>query len=149
MAFYENHGFSKDGSKILFSGSHEARWPTDNNLYVKDLKTGSITKLSGVNYNDRNYDEHAQYTPDGSKIIWGTNRNNNNKGLDYWIMNADGTNQKRLTYFNHQTISKHVPKKTTYTASDFSFHPSGRKIVAWIFTDLKAQEGFTAIIEFK
>jgi Tol biopolymer transport system component len=147
QAFYENHGYSKDGSKLLFSGSHEARWPLDNSLYTIELSTGNIVKLSGVDYNDRSYDEHAQYTPDGSKIIWGTNRDNANKGMDYWIMNADGKGQKRLTYFNHPTKSDYLPKGTPYTACDFSFDPSGKKMVAWIFTDLANQEGKTVIIE--
>lgn len=146
-AFYENHGFSKDGKKILFSSSYEARWHLDNNLYDVELSTGKVTNLSGKNYRDRSYDEHAQYTPDGKYIVWGTNRDNSNKGMDYWIMEADGTNQRRLTYFNHPTKNKHLPKGKTYTAVDLSFHPSGKKILAWIFTDWIEQIGFNAIIE--
>jgi Tol biopolymer transport system component len=149
MAFYENHGFSKDGSKLLFSSSHEARWPLDHSLYTIELSTGEIKNLTSVNYRDRFYDEHAQYTPDGKKIIWGTNRDISNKGMDYWIMNADGTNQQRVTYFNHPTKNQFLPKGKIYHTVDFSIHPDGKRIIAWVITDLGKQEGFTAIIHLK
>lgn len=149
QAFYENHGFSPDGSKILFSSSFEAKGLLDHNLYTLELSSGKITNLSAKDGKESSYDEHAQYTPDGKQIVWGTNRDNKNKGMDYWIMDADGTNQRRLTYFNHPTKTDFLPKGKTYTAVDLSFDPTGKKILVWVFTDLANQEGLTAIIELK
>ncbi len=148
-AFYENHGFSNDGSKIVFSGSHEAKGLLDHDLYIVELATGKITNMSGKEGKESAYDEIAQYSPDGTKIVWGTNRNNKNKGMDYWVMDADGTNQKRLTWFNHPTKNKFLPKDQAYTAVDFSFHPDGKRILARIFTDWVKQVGFTAMIDLK
>lgn len=149
-AIYENHGFSKDGQKLLFMSSYEASYFLDNNLYDIDLLTGEIRNLTAVAYKDRNYDEHAQYTPDGTHIIWGTNRDNSNKGMDYWIMNSDGTSPERLTWFNIDEKNTFLPKGK-YTTCDFSFDPksNGKRFVSWIFTDVSEQEGITVLIELK
>ncbi len=37
------------------------------------------------------------WSPDGSKIVYSSNRERTSDGLDIWVMDADGSNQTRLT----------------------------------------------------
>jgi len=42
------------------------------------------------------WDRHPSFSPDGSQIVFFSNRT----GIrQLWIMNADGSNQRQLTYF--------------------------------------------------
>jgi Tol biopolymer transport system component len=102
MKFYETHGFSPDDKKILFSGSPSGYYQ-NMDIYEYDLHFEKVLRLTGP---DREWDEHAHYSPDGKKIIWMSS-----KGIsqiikqyqvktDYWIMDRNGLNKKRVTYFN-------------------------------------------------
>ncbi|MFZ1702612.1 MAG: hypothetical protein WAU71_17470 [Pyrinomonadaceae bacterium] len=144
--FYENHGLSPDGRKIIFTGNFEM---TANPLsffkqkiYTYDFATKKMTALAKERYN-----ELAQYSPVGDKIIWFTSVDNKNQGTDYWSMNYDGSGKKRLTDFNN-------PKNSTFkgkviTAADNSFSPDGKQLVAYLQTNIFTQEGMTVIIDLK
>ena len=78
-------------------------------LYVKDLTTGHQTRLTHA----EGYDAEASYSPDGTEIIFASNRAAFESELsprdaelfkidpafmnDLYIMNADGTDVRRLT----------------------------------------------------
>jgi Tol biopolymer transport system component len=125
--FYENHGFSPDYEKLLFtSNMYGDKSPlTNNNIYTLDLETEKLTQLTSEGYN-----EHATYSPDGSRILWGSNKDNKNHGMDYWIMDPDGSNKKRLTYFNAKDHPESTKKKAL--AIDHSWSPDGRRVMAYV-----------------
>ena len=122
---YETHSFSPDDNKILFSAGTPGDPSTSLDLYLLDLMNGSTQNLTnsvGV------WDEHAHYTPDGTKIVWASSagitltRDYFVPFLDYWIMNADGTNRLRLTYFNTPGYPESYPNGLV--CADFSFSTS-------------------------
>ncbi len=140
--FYENHGFSPDGTQLLFSGSfEEGKAVLENtNIYSMSLADGSLAQLTIEAYN-----EHARYSPDGKKIVWMSNRENSNKGTDYWLMNADGSNKERLTYFNQPGCPGYTGDRIVM--ADNSWSPDGRRVVAYMQTNLIAQTGKTVKID--
>jgi Tol biopolymer transport system component len=140
-AFYETHCFSPDDRSILFSTTKE---PGDfEHMYIVRLELATGHTVTLTDPAQGQWNEHAQYSPDGSKIIWissegipqnPTNPNNPanpNKifvKTDYWMMNADGSNKHRLTYFNEPGAPEYRPSQNI--ASDLSWSPDGKSIVA-------------------
>ncbi len=124
--FYENHGFSPDDSCLLFTSNLLVGNPilTQCNIYSFNIYTSVLKKLTGMKYN-----EHASYTPDGSKIMWGTTLQNQivNPGMDLWIMNPDSTNKQRITYFNKPGHYESVGSKVTTV--DHSWNATGDRLV--------------------
>ena len=96
--FYETHAFSRDGRQLLFSAGQVAESSLD--IYLLDLVTGELRNLTN---SPTEYDEHAQFTPDGNYIVWASSRDIAIRRsyfvpyLDYWVMRADGTERQRLT----------------------------------------------------
>ncbi len=123
-AFYENHGFSPDGSRLIFTSNFEGRRRADYDIYTVDLRTRQRTRLTHEDYN-----EHAQYSPDGRHIVWMTNRGNPKGGTDYWIMNADGSNKRRLTHFNVEGHPDYAGRKIS--VADFAWKPDGTAIAGY------------------
>jgi Tol biopolymer transport system component len=78
-------------------------------LFVKDLNTDTYTRLTDA----MGYDAEASFSPDGTQIVFASNRDAYQRELsereaalfkidpasmiDLYIMNADGTNVRRLT----------------------------------------------------
>jgi Tol biopolymer transport system component len=97
---YENHGFSPDDTKILFSGNvqkNQPKWGWD--ICLVDIKTERLTPLT-TTFSE--WDEHASYSPDGKKIVWTSSMGYDTDPLktDFWIMDADGSHKQQLTFFN-------------------------------------------------
>ncbi|MBU2592538.1 hypothetical protein KKD61_03710 [Patescibacteria group bacterium] len=136
-AFYENHGFSPDSRKLIFSSNFQKGKPvlTNTNIYTLDIKSSSVNQLTNEGYN-----EHAIYSPAGNKIIWMTSKGNN-RGTDYWVMNPDGSNKQRLTYFNQPNHPDYMGKNIT--VADFSWSPDSQKIVGYYHDTATPSSYFT------
>jgi Tol biopolymer transport system component len=141
--WYETHGFSPDGRKIIFSGNLLKGQPdTGMDIYTIDTKTSKVTPLT---HSFHRWDEHAHYSPDGKKIIWiaSVNRFSPKKWrktmqAEYFVMNADGTNKQQLTYFNtpgHPHYSIFNGKRVI--CADSAWNAEGDKIMASIAVDGK------------
>jgi Tol biopolymer transport system component len=80
--------FSPDGSKIVFcaGASTFAR-----DIYVVNSDGSDLTRLtSGVGNN-----VYPAFSPNGRKIVFTSNRTGTSQ---VWLMNADGSNQRQLTF---------------------------------------------------
>jgi Tol biopolymer transport system component len=131
-AFYETHDFSPDDKKILFATTTKPGDYKHMSIVEMDLASGETKALTGSD----DWNEHAHFSPDGSKIIWASSRDiDQNDALkitrnDFWIMNADGSGKKRLTYFNQPGAPEYRP--TFNIASDLSWSPDGKAFVAYL-----------------
>jgi hypothetical protein len=96
--FIETGGFSANSQEMLFTSDYQNHLFVENQIYEMNLHDGAITRLTtGGAYN-----EHPRFTPDG-QIIWMTDRDRPRSqagGTDWWIMNADGSDPRRLTDFS-------------------------------------------------
>ena len=138
--FYESHAFSNDDRKILFSGNLKPRQsPVGLDLYELDLEANRLKRLT-ESAND--WDEHAHYSPNGTKIAWMSSTgfdiewddisgHNWQRYLktELWIMDADGLNKQRLTYFNTPGHAEYMGGARC-VVSDSAWSPDGKSIVA-------------------
>lgn len=100
----EYPSFSPEGTRIAFSG-HTGR---DYDIFVSDLRTGMTTQLT----DSRGSDSWPAWSPDGSTIAFSSERDDcsfrsreqecwrsepGDAHHDIWLMDADGSNQRRLT----------------------------------------------------
>jgi Tol biopolymer transport system component len=134
--WYETHDFSPDDSRVLFTAGTGATSWSGFDIWDMEIATQKLNRLTS---DPEIWDEHAHYSPDGEKIVWASSReypydpSTFDKAvatlkLDYWIMDADGLNKQRLTYFN-EPRHEHYMGYTSIVA-DCSWSPDGRKIVA-------------------
>ncbi len=123
-AFYETHGFSPDGRALIYSSDVERGLK----LYLHDLRSGSTRRLTE---DPRVWDEHAIFSPDGRRIVHMSSR-----GLrfrvspfdlqaEFWLMDGDGRNQHRLTYF-HQPGHAHFRPGDFAVAADSAWRWDGK-----------------------
>lgn len=132
---YENHGFSPDGAKLIFSSNLKNDQSIhSSDIYTLDVQTQQLTALTDTGYN-----EHAHYSPDGTKIIWMSTNGNIEPSkvdrisfTDWWIMNSDGTDKKRLTYLNKKGHPHFVFWGTC--AADLDWLPNGKGFIGYYFT---------------
>jgi Tol biopolymer transport system component len=106
---------SPDGEKIAFVSDRDG----NGEIYLMDADGSDPVRLT----NHAAGDIQPAFSPDGSKIVFASNRVDYDAGEstlvpDLWIMNADGTDQQRLTFFDH-----------ALGASSPWFSPDGTRIV--------------------
>ena len=152
--FYESHAFSIDDSKVLFCGNPDGQSDVGFDIYEMDLETQELTNLT---MSPDDWDEHAQYSPDGKKIAWMSSTGfdivfesiEGHEWMRYlvtelWIMDVDGSNKQRLTYFNEPGYPEYMGG-TRCVVSDISWSPDGDRIVVLVayegegFAGLKAK----------
>ena len=132
MMFYETHGFSPDDQKILFSGSPSGYYQYMD-IYEYDLHSEEMLRLTGP---DHEWDEHAHYSPDGKKIVWMSSRGipqtikQYQVNTDYWLMDRNGTNKKRLSYFNDPQSEHFIPGGVA--SADCDWLNDGSKIIGYL-----------------
>ena len=118
--WYENHGFSPDGQRVIFTSS-EPDLPVNlaTNIYTMTVATGAIAdKLTTTAYN-----EHAIFSPDGEHVIW-MSGDNVFVATDWWVMNADGSDKRQLTRLS-DPASDHY-QGTNTIAADFAWGDDSR-----------------------
>jgi Tol biopolymer transport system component len=97
--------WSPDGTKIAFV-SYRENTGVQGAIYVVKADGSGVVGLTGLQ-NDR-----PRWSPDGSKIAFVSRRDGNH---EIYVMNADGTNQRRLT-------------NNTWIDDDPAWSPDGTKI---------------------
>jgi len=133
-AVYKAHDFSPDDKQILFSTTKTAGDFKHTSLVRMDLATGKTTYLTDPSAEE--FNAYAHYSPDGSKIIWASSRGIEQNPLrkitrnDFWIMHADGSDKRRLTFFNESGAPEF---RSAYNiASDLSWSPDGKSFAAYL-----------------
>jgi hypothetical protein len=76
-----------------------------------------------------------------------TNTGVTRKGTDWWIMNADGTDKKRISFMN-EPGSVHDQGKKVW-AGFVSFSPNGKRFIGGMQISLITQEGKIVIVTLK
>ena len=82
----------EDEKQIIVFASNRDTNDTNYEIYSINLHGGNETRLT----NNLTNDQFPSWSPDGTKIVFGSNRDGN---YEIYTMDADGTNQTRLT--NH------------------------------------------------
>lgn len=92
--YYFTPDWSPDGQKIAFEGGLEGKL----NIFTIDIDGKNLTQLTDEEYND----ERPVWSPDGKRIAFFSNRSEKKDqqpvSLQIYIMNADGTGQRRITH---------------------------------------------------
>ena len=109
-----NPAISFDGNKIAFNAGDERNQLTWE-IYILDLNTGEETRLTNNNI----IDAHADWSPDNSKIVFGSFRDaqgNPSGTADIYVPNNDGSALTQLT-------------NSLWEDNDPEWSPDGTKIV--------------------
>ena len=120
LGLYETHGFSPDGSKLIFSGIPSGKGYYDMEIYTCSVDGSNLKKLTS----NTDWDEHAHYSPDCKNIVWmtstGTNCPKQTATLqsDFWAMKADGSGKRRISFINDSTKPQFMGK---VIAADFDW----------------------------
>jgi len=148
--FYESHGFSPDGSKIIFTADPER---TDRQLaldiYTYDLNSNRLTNLTD---SPDAWDEHAHFSPSGKKIVWMSSEGTplpdkpGDVKCEWWMMDADGSNKQRLTGFNSPGNPEFEPGGAC--AADLAWSPDGRSIMGYLILEAKTRRGKIVRLDF-
>ncbi|NPV59683.1 MAG: hypothetical protein HPY75_08470 [Actinobacteria bacterium] len=139
-------GFSPDDRSILLAGNLDGQDEFGMDQYVYDLETGELTNLQN---SPTAWEEGACWSPDGKSIVYMTDLGSSLDFNDphwywqprtgeYWIMNADGSGKRRLTYFNDPKYPEYVGKPVI--AAVCSFDRDGEKLVGVIGVDEGTEE---------
>jgi Tol biopolymer transport system component len=139
--FYESHCFSPDDSKIIFTSNMDNQSDVGFDIYSMDLITGEVINLTNT---PNDWDEHGQISPDGKKIVWISSTGLNvppntikvkefekNLATEFWIMDANGSNKQRLTYFNTPGYAEYMNGNRTI-ASDITWSPDSKTIAVLV-----------------
>jgi hypothetical protein len=134
--FYEPYGFSPDGRSVLLSSDYGMPSAFNAQIFLMDVQTGAMKRLSPADAPTgffTNYNEFAQYTPNGKRIVFGRTKGSKG-GMDYWTMRADGSDVRRLTYIAEKW---HSGSKGYGNVGGFAFDPRDpNRIFAGRSTDL-------------
>jgi hypothetical protein len=136
--FYEPYGFSPDGRNVLLSSDYGMPNVFNAQIFLMNVATGAMQRMSPADARTgffTNYNEFAQYTPDGKRIVFGRTKGDKS-GMDYWTMLANGSDVRRLTYTGAKW---HTGSKGYGNVGGFAFDPRNpNQIFAGRSTDLLA-----------
>jgi uncharacterized protein (TIGR03437 family) len=130
-ALLETHGFSRDDTTIFFSGTASGQPQYGNDIYSYNLNTGAFADLTNT---PDNWDEHSRPSPVEDKLIFISTYGNLNSSIgdlqqDYWTMNYDGSDKKRVTWFVDPDSPNYLPGMTT---GDNDWSPDGTQSVVYL-----------------
>ena len=138
--------FSPDDSTVLLAGNLDGQDEFGMDQYLFDPRTGELANLQN---SPEVWEEDASWSPDGQRIVYMTNLGSPLDFDDpdwywqphtgeYWAMNSDGSDKRRLTYFNQPGYPEYVGRPAIVAAS--SFDPEGKRLVGILGVDYGSGE---------
>ena len=107
------------GDKLAFESNHTDPDPTDseaiNDIFTMNPDGSGIVKLT----HSKDVSDTPDWSPDGSQIAFGSDRHNGAWRREIHVMDADGTNVRRLTTLPEKAVLDSQPR----------FSPDGRRLV--------------------
>lgn len=144
--FYESYGFTKDGKQLLFAANMTDDQPWYGmDICLFNLKTEKIVSLTDT---PMAWDRYATFSPGGEKVIWSSSEGFTVSALgiggatwqkemvsELWIMNKDGRQKRRLTYFNQRNRPEAVTTRCYVGMS--SWHPKENKVALVLHNEIR------------
>jgi uncharacterized protein (TIGR03437 family) len=133
--FYETHGFSLDDKSVYLCANPDPaqKW-YGADIYVFTPSTGAFVNLTN---SPNDWDEHANLSPDGAHIVWisstGIQLVANDEKSDFWIMDVDGSNKRRLTWFNNPGFPE--SQSSSVAAATSTWSPDSTRFLGYVVTD--------------
>jgi len=136
--FYENHGFSADGSRLIYTASNQDE-PGFQQTTISELEldTGKVSVIATTGFN-----EHAKYVGNGESILFMSDPNRTvmlslagYRDNDYHVARLDGRARCQLTSFNEEgefpslEIEGHPSDEFSYAVTDVSSGPEPDAVV--------------------
>jgi Tol biopolymer transport system component len=133
-SFFETHDWDQNDAFILFTSTHNGGL----DLYEMNPKTRRLIRHT---FAPEIWDEQAHFSPEGGKIIWMSSRDLIFQSdpfflqSDLWMMNRDGTNKERITWFN-EPGHPHYLGEEFVVVGDFEWLPDGKTLYALCITHM-------------
>lgn len=108
--YYEPHGFSRDNQTVFFMGSLTSGMATyAMNIYSFNLASGALTNLTNTL---TDWYEYPVSLPSADKLVYMyfDRTTYSTCHSDLWLMNYDGTDKERLTFYNDIYSRDYVPE---------------------------------------
>ncbi len=146
LAGNELEGISNDNRTLSFYSTFETKSLFRTPIYTMNIITGKITRLT-----QESFAQAPTFTPDGSKIVYMTGQECDIfplqvQGADWWVMDTDGSNKKRLTYMNKRNDPQSVNRYRL--AGSISFI-SNHSFFGGVMTKSLGLTGYTVKVVFK
>jgi Tol biopolymer transport system component len=123
-----------------------------------NLITGETTNLT---HTPNDWDEHAHYSPDGKYIAWmsATGLGINITSIsnyaweeqlitELWLMNSNGTDEQRLTYFNDDGYAESLGTKRAIV-SDMTWSPDSKKLAILVALPDSPEKSSIFLVELR
>jgi hypothetical protein len=144
-ALNELESFSKDNKTIAFYSTFESKHLFRTPIYTMHLETGEIKKLT-----TESFAQAPHFTPDGKRLVYMTGHECvifpfEIQGADWWVMNADGTEKKRISYMN---VKDHVHSFNHYRLCGSLSFISNNSFLGGVMIKPLGLTGYTVKVTF-
>lgn len=145
LAGGEVESINPDNSSILVYSSYETQSMIETPIYKIDIASGAVTKLF-----EGSFSQAPTFTPNGQQIVFMSGKEcdiffGQLQGADWWIMNSDGSQPKRLTYMNKYNSPQSV--NAYRLAGSISF-VNDSTFIGGIMTSSFGLVGYSALVHF-
>ncbi len=145
LAGGEVESISPSKTDILIYSTFESHNLVATPIYRIDLASGNTTKLT-----TESFSQAPTYTPNGQKIVYMTGAYcdifpGQVQGADWWIMDANGSNKKRLTYMN---MKDHPQSVNSYRLAGTLSFINDSTFIGGVMTQSLGLVGYSALVKF-